>query len=325
MLDSEQGGHGVAVGSGLHRVLASADGSTASHSVPFLSELQHSKAAPELRMSRLGGFLPPAALAAELSRRSKLLDDATEQHEKAVESLVRDQARLDHARNGAAAKAAARAAAAAKCSDVDTELQVAKYMAEYWASAWERKEGEAAEAAAVLHRAETELRQANSAVEAVRKQTGAVIEAKEDADAHLAAATAAYEKAQKKGSRSRSRGPRSPPANVRVPFGLQRQFEDALLACLEARRPPFNVSFINDRMKRLNPRWNCQADLGCSFSHLCQQMQRNGVLQLLRGSDGTWEVAGSRLQARARPPGGPPPPRRSPPAAADGGDRWVMG
>ena len=32
--------------------------------------------------------------------------------------------------------------------------QVAKYMAEYWASAWERKEGEAAEAAAALHRAE---------------------------------------------------------------------------------------------------------------------------------------------------------------------------
>ncbi len=33
-------------------------------------------------------------------------------------------------------------------------IQVAKYMAEYWASAWERKEGEAAEAAAALHRAE---------------------------------------------------------------------------------------------------------------------------------------------------------------------------
>lgn len=134
-------------------------------------------------------------------------------------------------------------------------------------------------------------------------------------------------------------------------------------------------------MKRMNPRWNCQADLGedivagmvrksacnvqattvahladvghrcdrqllhhlvasrrgsrvdhfhlvpfagCSFAHLCQQLQRNGVLQLLRSNDGTWEVAGSRLQARARPPSGPPP-RRSPPAAADGGDRWVMG
>ncbi len=101
----------------------------------------------------MGPFLPPAALAAELSRRSKLLDEATEQHEvrgcgeqarvrlraitarrahpavpsmsqKAVEALVRAQARLDHSRNGAAAKAAAAAAAAAKRSDVDTELQV---------------------------------------------------------------------------------------------------------------------------------------------------------------------------------------------------------
>ena len=135
-------------------------------------------------------------------------------------------------------------------------------------------------------------------------------------------------------------------------------------------------------MKRMNPHWNCQADLGkntvaamvgkyacsvwdatvahladvghrydkqllhhsvasrrgsrvdhfhlvpfagCSFAHLCQQLQRDGVLQLLRSSDGTWEVAGSRLQARARPPSGPLPPRRSPPAAADGGDRWVLG
>ena len=44
--------------------------------------------------------------------------------QKAVESLVRAQARLDHARNGAAAKAATAKAAAAQCSDVDIELQV---------------------------------------------------------------------------------------------------------------------------------------------------------------------------------------------------------
>lgn len=32
---------------------------------------------------------------------------------------------------------------------------------------------------------------------------------------------------------------------------LLRHFEDALVACLEARRPPFNVSFINDRWVQL--------------------------------------------------------------------------
>lgn len=44
--------------------------------------------------------------------------------QKALEALVRAQARLDHARNGAAAKAAARDAASQRRTDVETELQV---------------------------------------------------------------------------------------------------------------------------------------------------------------------------------------------------------
>lgn len=44
--------------------------------------------------------------------------------QKAVEELVRAQARLDHARNGQAAKQAARDAAATKKADVEEELQV---------------------------------------------------------------------------------------------------------------------------------------------------------------------------------------------------------
>ena len=45
---------------------------------------------------------------------------------------------------------------------------------------------------------QVELKQAGTAVEAVRRDTGPVVEAKEDADSHLAAATAAYQKAMKK-------------------------------------------------------------------------------------------------------------------------------
>ena len=46
------------------------------------------------------------------------------------------------------------------------------------------------------------------------------------------------------------------------PYRLQRQFEDALRGCLEAKRLPFNCSFINDRMKRQDSRWNVQSQLG---------------------------------------------------------------
>lgn len=45
-------------------------------------------------------------------------------------------------------------------------------MAEYWASAWERKEGQAAEAAAALHRAE--VRQP-CLVRCLQKRGGAVL------------------------------------------------------------------------------------------------------------------------------------------------------
>ena len=45
---------------------------------------------------------------------------------------------------------------------------------------------------------QAELRQAGSAVETVRKQTAGVVEAKEDADGHLASASTAHDKARKK-------------------------------------------------------------------------------------------------------------------------------
>lgn len=154
--------------------------------------------------------------------------------QKAVEALIRAQARLDHARNGAAAKQAARDTAATRCADVDEALQarlfccrcakalllllpwsislhaagltagpalllernaglpvrcgcsaappinpatlcwrcslsaphhppsltkqVAKFFAEYWAGVWERREAEAGDAAAALHRCEVRER-----------------------------------------------------------------------------------------------------------------------------------------------------------------------
>lgn len=66
-------------------------------------------------------------------------------------------------------------------------------------------------------------------------------------------------------------------------------------------------------------------ELGCSFAELCQAMERQGMLQLQRHRKGgaSWEVMGSRLEARLR---GPPPPhmRGPPPPANDGSDRWVM-
>lgn len=43
---------------------------------------------------------------------------------------------------------------------------------------------------------------------------------------------------------------------------VERLFEDALRGCLEAKPLPFNCSLINDRMKRLDHRWNVQAALG---------------------------------------------------------------
>lgn len=61
---------------------------------------------------------------------------------------------------------------------------------------------------------------------------------------------------------------------------------------------------------------------------MCQALEREGVLRLLRQPDNTWQVAGSRLEARARPP--PPwprqPPLRSPPRQNGGAqeERWVM-
>ena len=106
----------------------------------------------------MGRFLPPAALQSEVARTARILDRAAKEHEasincracriapdrqhrnhqlgchhllacccvlqKAVEELVRAQARLDHARNGQAAKQAARDAAATKKADVEEELQV---------------------------------------------------------------------------------------------------------------------------------------------------------------------------------------------------------
>jgi hypothetical protein len=59
---------------------------------------------------------------------------------------------------------------------------------------------------------------------------------------------------------------------------------------------------------------------GCSFSQLCQVMQREGLLQLMRHSD-TWEVVASRV---AEPP--PRSSRMSPPAAAldVAEERWAM-
>ena len=60
---------------------------------------------------------PPPLTAAPAACRCSCL-------QKAIEALVRAQARLDHARNGAAAKQAARDAASARRTEVEEELQV---------------------------------------------------------------------------------------------------------------------------------------------------------------------------------------------------------
>lgn len=65
---------------------------------------------------------------------------------------------------------------------------------------------------------------------------------------------------------------------------------------------------------------------GCSFSQMCQAMEREGVLTLQRTSHG-WEVMGSRLEREARQrrgPPGPPQKRPLPPPSDDDGGRWVM-
>ncbi len=63
---------------------------------------------------------------------------------------------------------------------------------------------------------------------------------------------------------------------------------------------------------------------GCSFSQMCQIMEREGVLQLKRKGEFTWEVASSKLQQQVRPRRSPPPAATTQPRAAAAGDRWIM-
>ena len=130
------------------------------------------------------------------------------------------------------------------------------------------------------------------------------------------------------------------PSAAPLPYcRVHEAFLHALVEAFIAKRPPFNVSLINDHMKKADRRWNVQDTLGCSFSQLCEVMERRGVLELRRLRDGA-EVAGSRyaaVKAKAAAAAAPPPRRRSrspparspregPPAggAADG-ERWQMG
>lgn len=167
-------------------------------------------------------------------------------------------------------------------------------------------------------------------------------------------------------SRSRSRGPRrsrsrdrrpvkaASLSDIRVPSSVRDLFLDSLRDCLGLKRVPFNTSLVNDYMKRRDRRWNVQRELGCSFAQLCQVMEREGHLELLRFRD-NWEVRDSKLlreveryrarsssrspprrrssrgrspsPARRRSGRGSPPPRRrtrSPSRERGAGERWEM-
>ena len=86
--------------------------------------------------------------------------------------------------------------------------------------------------------------------------------------------------------------------------------------CVGRQPPPFNASRISDLMKQRDPRFSVQRDCGCSFTQLCQVMEREGHLELRKNRD-TVEVAGTRHPPLRPPPGlGPPP---------GSGERWSMG
>jgi hypothetical protein len=82
--------------------------------------------------------------------------------------------------------------------------------------------------------------------------------------------------------------PTPPPLCSRPLFRLLRLFEDGLRSCLESKPPPFNVSLINDRMKRQDPRWNVQAELGERSA--CRTAVQ-ALLQQLLGAAGERRVA----------------------------------
>lgn len=90
-------------------------------------------------------------------------------------------------------------------------------------------------------------------------------------------------------------------------------------------------------MQRADRRWSAPAALGCTFTQLCQLMERRGLLQLGYGGENTEVVRSHYAEAKVVAAGGPrrrdpppPAPRRwSDPAArragpSDSGDRWEM-
>jgi hypothetical protein len=89
---------------------------------------------------------------------------------------------------------------------------------------------------------------------------------------------------------------------------VQQAFTNALKQVLETRPMPLNASLINDTMRRQDPSWQCQKDLGCSFAMLCQAFVRDRILEIRKEKETNYVVA-SKL-APAVPPPKPPPRER---------------